>query len=81
MGLAWLVMCSAFIDEPPPLTLAVAKINAEKQLNKRRKEHIWLFFLLLVIRYVCMHYLRGVPKGGAPGDQHRTAPNAHPTVP
>ena len=27
------------------------------------------------------YYLRGDPKGGAPGDQHRTAPNAHPTAP
>ena len=27
------------------------------------------------------YYLRVVPKGGAPEDQHRTAPNAHPTAP
>jgi len=27
------------------------------------------------------YYLRGDPKGRAPGDQHKTAPNAHPTVP
>ena len=27
------------------------------------------------------YYLRVVPKGRAPGDQHRTAPNAHPTAP
>ena len=30
---------------------------------------------------VLCYYLRGVSNGGAPGDQHRTAPNAHPTAP
>ena len=27
------------------------------------------------------YYLRGVPKGGAPGGQYRIAPNAHLTAP
>ena len=46
---------------------------------KKLREYVYSWVLAKVGQE--HYYLRGDPKGRAPGDQHRTAPNAHPTAP
>ena len=59
----------------------VARARALERGGAWRQQNQTATFWFQGILPSTKYYLRGDPKGRAPGDQHRTVPNAHPTVP